>query len=140
MNNKAPRLPARRASKKPSQLWRSRAWVNVYRWGRCGRSKRPNHGRRHIGQRWTWGVSAAIEVVIWALRRFRQMDTVLSSLMLQESLGWGTLRAPRVHRIACHLSEPVQTHCTAGDPSRQHPCLSVSIVSDPLLGEQVINR
>lgn len=38
------------------------------------------------------------------------------------------------------LSEPVQTHCTAVDPSRQHPCLSVSIVSDPLQGQQVVNR
>ena len=59
--------------------------MNVYRWARCGRSKRPNHGRRHSGQRWTWGVSAAIAVLSWALRRFRQMDTVLSSLKLRET-------------------------------------------------------
>ena len=57
--------------------------MNVYRWARCGRSKRLNHGRRHSGQRWTWGVSASIAVVSWALHRFRQMDTVLSSLKLQ---------------------------------------------------------
>ena len=87
-------------------------------------------------------MSAAIEVVIWALRRFRQMDTVLSSLMLQ-GIPWmgGILRGPaQFSGLRVYLSEPVQTHCTAGDPSRQHPCLSVSIVSDPLLGEQVINR
>gem|GEM_PF-3029783 len=39
-----------------------------------------------------------------------------------------------------YLSKPVQSHCTAGDPSRQHPCLSVSMVSDLLLGGQVVNR
>ena len=62
--------------------------MNVYRWGRYGRSKRPNHGRRHSGQRWTCEVSAAIAVVGWALRRFRQMDTVLSSLkLLNPSIG-----------------------------------------------------
>ena len=27
------------------------------------------------------------------------------------------------------LSEPVQSHCTAGDQSRQYSCLNVSIVS-----------
>ena len=75
---------------------RSRAWVNVYRWARCGRSKRPNHGPKHSGQRWTWGVSAVIAVLSWALRRFRQMDTVLSSLKLQETPLWGTLPAPRL--------------------------------------------
>ena len=87
-------------------------------------------------------MSTAIEVVIWALRRFRQMDTVLSSLMLQgTSLGGGTLRGPaQFTGLRVYLSEQVHTHCTAGDPSRQHPCLSVSIVTDPLLGEQVINR
>ena len=87
-------------------------------------------------------MSAAIAVMIWALRRFRQMDTLLSSLMLQGTpLGGGTLRGPaQFTGLRVYLFEPVQTHCTAGDPSRQHPCLSVSIVSDPLLGEQVINR
>ena len=71
------------------------------------------------------------------------MDTVLSSLMLQGTPlgGLRTLRGPaKFTGLPVYLSEPVQTHCTAGDPSRQHPCLSVSIVSDPLLGEQVINR
>ena len=34
----------------------------------------------------------------------------------------------------------LQSHCTAKDPSRQHPCMSVSIVSDILPGEQVVNR
>jgi len=38
------------------------------------------------------------------------------------------------------LSEPVQSHCTAGDLSRHNSCLSVSIVSDPLQGQQVVNR
>ena len=53
----------------------------------------------------------------------------------------GTLRGPaQFTGLRVYLFEPVQTHCTAGDPSRQHPRLSVSIVSDPLLGEQVINR
>ena len=80
-------------------------------------------------------MSAEIAVVSWALLRFRQMDTVLSSLKLQGTPPWGGNISKRVF-----LSEPVQTHCTAEDPSRQHPCLSVSIVSDPLLGEQVINR
>ena len=75
--------------KKPSRLWRSRFWVNVYRWARCGRSKRPSHGRRHSGQRWTWGVSGAIAVLSWALRRFRQMDTVPRSLKLQVTPPWG---------------------------------------------------
>ena len=82
--------------------------MNVYRWARCGRSKRPNHGRRHSGQRWTWGVSAAIAVLSWALRRFRQMDTVPSSLKLQGTPPWGE------HLEACL---PVRTgsdplHCS----------------------------
>ena len=34
----------------------------------------------------------------------------------------------------------LQSHCTAGDPSRQHHCLSVSVVSDLLPGEKVVNR
>ena len=34
------------------------------------------------------------------------------------------------------LSEPAQRHCTAEDLSRQHPCLSVSMVSDLLLGDR----
>ena len=109
--------------------------MNVYRWARCGRSKRPNHGRRHSGQRWTWGVSAAIAVLSWALRRFRQMDTVLSSLKLQGTPPWGGSILKRVF-----LSEPVQSHCTAGDLSRHNSCLSVSIVSDSLQGQQVVNR
>ena len=49
--------------------------------------------------------------------------------------SWGGSISKRVF-----LSEPVQTHCIAGDPSRQDPCLSMSIVSDPLLGIQVVNR
>ena len=58
------------------------------------------------------------------------------------NLPWGgTLRGPaQFTGLRVYLSEQVHTHCTAGDPSRQHPCLSVSIMSDPLLGEQVINR
>ena len=38
------------------------------------------------------------------------------------------------------LSEPCQSYCAAGDPSRQHPCLSVSMVSDLLQCEQVVNH
>ena len=79
-------------------------------------------------------MSAAIAVLGWALRRFRQMDTVLSSLKLQEPLDWGEAGN------GVFLSEPVQSHCTAGDLSRHHSCLSVSIVSDPLQGQQVVNR
>ena len=78
-------------------------------------------------------MSAAIAVLSWALRRFRQIDKVLSSLKLQGTPPWGGI-SKRVF-----LSEPVQTHCTAEDPSRHHPCLSVSIVSAPLLGQQVVN-
>ena len=62
--------------------------MNVYRWARCGRSKRPNHGPKHSGQRWTWGVSAVIAVLSWALRRFRQMDTMQSSLKLLGTTGF----------------------------------------------------
>ena len=104
--------------------------MNVYRWARCGRSKRPNHGRRHSGQRWTWGVSAAIAVLSWALRRFRQMDTVPSSLKLQGTPPWGGSISKRVF-----LSEPGQINCTAVDLSRQNSCPSVSILYEPLLAE-----
>ena len=38
------------------------------------------------------------------------------------------------------LSELVQSHCTAGDLSRHNSCLSVSMVSDLLQGEQVVHR
>ena len=38
------------------------------------------------------------------------------------------------------LFETVQSHCTAEDPSRHNPCLSVSMVSDFLQREQVVNR
>ena len=54
-------------------------------------------------------------------------------------------RATTMRDLSCHmkrvfLSEPVQSHCTAGDLSRHNSCLSVSIVSDPLQGQQVVNR
>ena len=39
-----------------------------------------------------------------------------------------------------YLSEPGQTHCTAVDLSRQNSCPSMSIVSEPLHVEQVVNR
>ena len=100
------------------------------------------HVQQHTGQRWTCEVSAAIAVVGWALRRFRQMDTVQSSPTRTGTPPWGgTLRAPAlIAGCRVYLSDPVQSHCTAGDPSRQHPCLSVSMVSDLLLGGQVVNR
>ena len=79
-------------------------------------------------------MSAAIAHDDWATGRFRQMDTVLNSLKLQEPLDWGEAGN------GVFLSEPVQSHCTAGDLSRHHSCLSVSIVSDPLQGQQVVNR
>ena len=53
---------------------------------------------------------------------------------LQEPLDWGEAGN------GVFLSEPVQSHCTAGDLSRHNSCLSVSIVSDPLQGQQVVNR
>ena len=49
-----------------------------------------------------------------------------------------TLRTVNLKRV--FLSEPVQSHCTTGDLSRHNSCLSVSIVSDPLQGQQVVNR
>ena len=70
----------------------------------------------------------------WALRRFRQMDMVPSSLKLQGNPPWGGTTWSRV----C-LYELVQSHCTAIDPSRHNPCLSVSMVSDLLQREQVDN-
>ena len=39
-----------------------------------------------------------------------------------------------------YLSEPGQTHCTAVDLSRQNSCPSMSIVSEPVHVEQVVNR
>ena len=38
------------------------------------------------------------------------------------------------------VSEQGQSYCAVGDPSRQHPCLSVSMVSDLLQCEQVVNH
>ena len=68
-----------------------------------------------------------------ALRRFRQMDTMQSSLKLLGTTGfWGWKRV--------FLSESGQSYCAAGDPSRQHPCLSVSMVSYLLQCEQVVNH
>ena len=57
------------------------------------------------------------------------MDTVLSSLKLQEPLDWGEAGN------GVFLSEPGQTNCTAVDLSRQNSCPSMSIVSDPQLAE-----
>ena len=70
-------------------------------------------------------MSAAIAYDDWAPGRFRQMDTAFGCTGPGTGVLWDGV----------YLSEPVQTHCTAEDPSRQHPCLSVSIVSDPLLAE-----
>ena len=106
--------------------------MNVYRWGRYGRSKRPNHGRDKADSG-GHGSVCRTAVLSWTLRRFRQMDTILSSLKLQEALL-------KEHLKRVFLSEPVQSHCTAGDPSRQHSCLGVSIMSEPLLGGEVVNR
>ena len=51
-----------------------------------------------------------------------------------EALGKPSLGESISKRV--FLSEPAQIYCTAGVLSRQHLCLCVSIVSDPLLGEQ----
>ena len=70
------------------------------------------------------------------------MDMVPSSLKPREPLlGVGIARGPgELAKWCVYLSEPVQNHSTAVDPSSLHPCLSVSMVSDLLSGEQVVNR
>jgi len=107
--------------------------VNVYRLGLCSPSRRLSHGHRHGRLRWTWRLSAAIAMLSRALHRFRQMDTMLSSLKLLGTRDFGFW-----WRV--FLSEPDQSYCAAGVPSRQHPCLSVSMVSDLLPSEQAVNR
>ena len=75
-------------------------------------------------------MSAAIAHDDWAPGRFRQMDTA----SVCTPRGAGTVGN------GVYLSEPGQTHCTAVDLSRQNSCPSMSMVSEPLHAEQVVNR
>ena len=82
-------------------------------------------------------MSAAIAHDDWALGRFRQMDTA----SFCTPRGAGIDRGPgEFSGNGVYLSEPGQTRCTAVDLSRQNSCSSMSIVSEPLHVEQLVNR